>query len=111
MKTNKPRCGLSNFITKSILINVFKRVERKLGIVKLQLGLLGLIGLVHKVKRFEDSKYNCKQMEVLQLQYGIDQAALWYTSIVQRMLVSVESLNHHTSSPLVLAVTASRRTN
>ena len=40
----------------------------------------------------EDSKYFCKQMDVPELQDGIEHTATWYSFTARRLLVSTESL-------------------
>ena len=43
----------------------------------------------------------CQQVNVVEMQYGIKQTALWYSFIVQRMLVSAESLKFIFESLLI----------
>ena len=54
----------------------------------------------------KDSNKFCKQMDVLQLQYGIEQTALWDSFIVQRMLVDAGNLNIDTMFGGIYAVKA-----
>ena len=40
-----------------------------------------------------DLKYFCKQMDVPELQDGIEHTAMWYSFIARRLLVSIQSLS------------------